>query len=80
MPKMDGIEALTRIKNTKGIRRIPIIILSSSNLESDIDNSFDSGANSYLVKPDILKDLQDMMEITKKFWMDTAELSGGENG
>lgn len=51
LPKVDGIEVLRIIKQTKNLQRIPIIILTSSDAESDIAQSYDCHANSYVVKP-----------------------------
>ena len=51
MPGIDGHEVLKRVKNTPEIKRIPIIILTSSKEEGDRALSYDQGANSYLVKP-----------------------------
>ena len=51
MPGIDGFEVLRRIKNAPGIKRIPVVILTSSSEEGDRMLSYDDGANSYLVKP-----------------------------
>lgn len=51
LPGIDGFEVLRRIKSTPILKRLPVIILSSSKEEGDRALSYDSGANSYLVKP-----------------------------
>ncbi len=51
MPKVNGFDVLAVLKNTPGLRRIPVIVLTSSSEVSDIQKSYDLGANSYLVKP-----------------------------
>lgn len=51
MPKVDGIEVLKRIKADRRTRAIPVVMLTSSNQESDLVRSYDLGVNSYLVKP-----------------------------
>lgn len=51
LPGMDGFEVLRQIKSTPLIKRIPVIILTSSKEEGDRTLSYDIGANSYLVKP-----------------------------
>ncbi len=51
MPGVDGFEVLRRVKSTPIIRRIPVIILTSSKEEADRALSYDIGTNSYLVKP-----------------------------
>jgi two-component system response regulator len=51
MPKVDGIEVLRRMKADSRTRSIPVVMLTSSNEESDLVRSYDLGVNSYLVKP-----------------------------
>jgi two-component system response regulator len=51
LPKIDGLEALTRIKNDPRTRKIPVVVLTSSKEQSDVLKSYDLGVNSYIVKP-----------------------------
>jgi two-component system, response regulator len=51
LPKVDGLEVLKRIKSDKRAKIIPVIVLTSSNEESDIIESYKLGVNSYIVKP-----------------------------
>lgn len=51
MPKVDGIEVLTRLKSEPATKSIPVIILTSSNEDPDIERCYELGANSYVVKP-----------------------------
>jgi len=51
MPKVDGIEVLRRLKADAATRSIPVVIMTSSNEESDVIESYKLGANSYIVKP-----------------------------
>jgi CheY-like chemotaxis protein len=51
MPKVDGIEVLRKMKADSRTRSIPVVMLTSSNEESDLVRSYDLGVNSYLVKP-----------------------------
>ncbi len=51
MPGIDGHEVLRRIKGAEKLKRLPVIILTSSSDEGDRAMSYDNGANSYLVKP-----------------------------
>lgn len=51
MPRVDGIEVLKAIKADESTRRIPVVIMTSSQEESDMVKSYDLGANSYVVKP-----------------------------
>jgi CheY-like chemotaxis protein len=69
LPRMDGRTLLRRIKTTPEFRSIPVIVLSSSNLPTDIRESYDMAASCYIVKP---KDLGGFFEVGKNlrdFWL-----------
>jgi two-component system, response regulator len=51
LPKMDGIEVLSRIKNDERTRHIPVVMLTSSQEERDVLDTYNLGVNSYIVKP-----------------------------
>jgi two-component system response regulator len=51
MPRVDGIEVLRQIKADERTRVIPVVVMTSSNQESDVTESYRLGANSYIVKP-----------------------------
>jgi CheY-like chemotaxis protein len=51
LPKVDGVEVLKQIKDSKDLRRIPVVILTSSDAEEDLAGAYENHANSYLVKP-----------------------------
>ena len=51
LPKVDGLEVLTQIRQEPRIKRLPVVILTSSNTEVDVAKSYDLGANSYIRKP-----------------------------
>jgi len=51
LPKVDGRDVLKSIKSTPHLRRIPVVILSTSEAELDINNAYDAHANSYITKP-----------------------------
>ena len=51
MPKMSGLEVLQQIKTDERLRSIPVIMLTSSDRSKDIDEAYQKGANSYIVKP-----------------------------
>ena len=77
MPKLDGLKVLEILKANERLRIIPIIILSSS--KTDINSSYHKGANSYIVKPNIYGEMQEIMGKMKKFWFEAAELPGENN-
>ncbi|HEY1589523.1 MAG TPA: response regulator, partial [Rhodanobacter sp.] len=51
MPRMNGLDVLTHMRKDERMRRIPVVILSSSREESDLARSWDLGANAYVIKP-----------------------------
>jgi len=51
LPKVDGLEVLKRIKTDEFTRMIPVVVLTSSREDPDINQSYELGANSYIVKP-----------------------------
>lgn len=51
LPRLDGLEVLRTIRGLPGLRRIPVVILTSSNEECDLLNGYELGANSYVRKP-----------------------------
>ena len=69
MPKIDGIEVLRQIKADERTRRIPVVVMTSSEEESDVARSYDLGVNSYVVKP---MDFNALAEVTRQagfYWL-----------
>ena len=74
MPRMDGIEVLRNIRSDALLKRIPVVILTSSREEKDLINTYDLGVNAYVVKP---VDFQKFIETVKQigsFWAVINEL------
>ena len=69
MPKVDGLEVLSRIKSDPDLRSIPVVIMSSSDQESDMLRSYERHANSYIVKPVDFKQFTDQVSILGQYWM-----------
>ncbi len=69
MPGMDGIEVLRRIKGMELLKRIPVIILTSSREEGDRALSYDYGANSYLVKPVTFDGFLKVVRQIEQYWL-----------
>lgn len=74
MPRKDGREALKDIREDQRLRRIPIVILTTSKSEDDIYRTYDMGANSYITKPVSFESLVHMVELLGRYWLDTVEL------
>lgn len=69
LPKIDGLEVLKIIKTTPKLLRIPVVVLTSSDAESDIARSYDYHANSYVVKPLEFKKFTQLMKDLGFYWL-----------
>lgn len=69
MPVIDGFEVLRQIKNTPPLRRIPIIILTSSKEDRDRAEAYDTGANSYILKPISFAGFLSVVKIVEDYWI-----------
>ena len=74
LPKMDGREVLTQIKQDDSLKSIPTIILTTSNAETDMANCFDLQANCYLTKPVQLGAFENLVKSINDFWLTKARL------
>jgi CheY-like chemotaxis protein len=74
MPKKDGREALREIKANPDLRRIPVVIMTTSKAEEDIFRSYDLGANSFITKPVTFERLVDLMRTLGQYWIEFVEL------
>jgi len=68
MPRMNGLEVLTRMREDEKLRRVPVVILSSSREESDLARSWDLGANAYVIKPVDVGQFFDAVRTLGQFW------------
>ncbi len=69
LPKMSGLELLTEIRKTKGLEEIPILIMSASQKDQDLQSAYQSKANFYIVKPLIMDHFSVVMTYIEKFWL-----------
>lgn len=69
MPKMSGLEVLKEIKNSNQLRHIPVIILTTSEAEQDVNSAYENYANSYLVKPVEFSKFIELMEEIGFYWL-----------
>jgi len=74
MPKMDGREALQRIKEDPTLVDIPIVILTTSGLDADIIRSYQLGVNSFITKPVTFSGLVEAMNVLGRYWLEIVEL------
>jgi len=80
MPRKSGLEVLAWVRHQPGLKRLPIIVLTSSNQSPDINRAYELGANSYLVKPAGFDSLLDLVKNLDMYWLilnEKPELDGG---
>jgi CheY-like chemotaxis protein len=80
MPKKDGREALREIKADPNLRRIPIVVLTTSREEDDITGSYDMGVSGFVIKPVTFESLREMIKGLTKYWFEIVELPPQRTG
>lgn len=75
LPKKDGREVLKELKADPVLKRIPVIVFSTSNSTHDISNCYELGASCYMTKPQTFKDLVSAIEKIAIFWFNLVEFS-----
>lgn len=74
LPKKDGREVLAEIKQNPDLKRIPVVVLTTSHNQDDVLSSYELHVNCYLTKSRNLKDLFKMVQGIESFWLQTATL------
>lgn len=74
MPRMDGRELLQKIKRETDLRRIPVVVLTTSKSEEDIIKSYDLHANCYITKPVDLDQFINVVKTVEDFWLTVVKL------
>lgn len=74
MPKKDGREVLGEIKSHPKYKNIPVVVLTTSQAESDIDQAYQLGANSFIQKPFKYIDFKSTMEALENYWFKIVKL------
>jgi CheY-like chemotaxis protein len=80
MPRKDGREVLGEIDVDPGLRRIPVVVMTTSRSEEDIDHSYRLGANSYITKPVSFSALVELVQTLTRYWFDTVALPLSSHG
>ncbi|MBL4686390.1 MAG: response regulator [Nannocystaceae bacterium] len=75
LPGMSGFDVLREMKADKKLCRIPVVLLSTSGRQADVDRAYDLGAASYVVKPVDLDVYIETMSVIEAYWMRTVRLS-----
>ncbi len=74
LPKKDGREVLAEVKSDKDLKRIPVVVLTTSNAEQDILKTYNLHANCYINKPVDFEKFFDVIQKIEDFWLATAIL------
>lgn len=74
LPRMDGRELLARLKTDPELRRIPVIVFTSSSAPKDVSRAYELQANAYMVKPLDLVGIERVLRLFKEFWLETVHL------
>lgn len=84
MPKLDGREALAVIKADPELKSIPVVVLTTSSAETDIQTAYELGVNSFITKPVTFGGLVEVMQDFSRYWFEIVELpkhaAAGSNG
>ena len=74
MPRMDGREALAEIKGDRHLRQIPVVVLTTSEAEHDVRQSYELGVNAFVSKPVTFEKLTEAIDVTRRFWLEVVRL------
>lgn len=74
LPKKDGREVLKEIKADPELKRIPVIVMTTSGAKEDIESAYDNHANCFITKPVDLQDFMKVAETLRHFWLNMVQL------
>jgi two-component system, response regulator len=74
MPRKDGREALAEIRSDPDLRRIPVVVLTTSRAEEDILRSYDLGVNSFITKPVTFDSMVETLQTVGRYWFEIVEI------
>jgi CheY-like chemotaxis protein len=74
MPRKDGREALREMKADPALRRIPVVVMTTSRADDDIRRTYDLGVNSFIIKPSAFADLVEILKTLSAYWFETVKL------
>lgn len=80
LPSKDGREVLRELKADPALRRIPVVVLSTSDAPQDIADAYDLHANCYITKPVEMTRFIEVMRLIEQFWLTVVQLPGGHGG
>ncbi len=74
LPRKDGREVIIEMKSEPHLMNIPVVVLTTSDAETDIVRMYDAGVNCYVTKPFGLEQFQNVVKAVEKFWMTVVKL------
>jgi len=74
MPRKDGREALREIKSNTELRSIPVVVLTTSGADTDVEGIYQLGANSFICKPVQFDQLVNLMRLLGQYWLNAVKL------
>ena len=77
LPGHGGLEILAQLKADRGLRRIPVVVLTTSKSQDEIDRCYEAGAAAVLNKPLRLREYRDMLAAFERFWLGHVRLPSG---
>ena len=69
MPRVSGFDVLRWLREQPALKRLPVVVLTSSSQDEDINNAYDLGVNSYIVKPSGLKQIAEVAAQVNSYWL-----------
>lgn len=75
MPRLDGRQVLQEVKNDPDLRAIPVVVLTTSDIEHDVEASYLLGANSFVTKPMDVQDFFDVIRSLENYWFNVVRLA-----
>jgi CheY-like chemotaxis protein len=75
MPRKNGFDVLKEIKDNDVLKKIPIIIFTTSQALRDIEKAYELGANCFISKPQTIEDWTELIEVMGRFWIDCVKLA-----
>jgi CheY-like chemotaxis protein len=79
LPLRNGLELLTQLKSDPELRKIPVVVLTTSAKESDIERAYDLQASGYIVKPLDLRRFVEILQAIESYWVDIVQLPPAQN-
>ncbi|WP_420465910.1 response regulator [Panacagrimonas sp.] len=74
IPRKNGLEVLRAVRQDPGLRRLPVLILSTSRAETDFAAAYDAGANAFVTKPTDWGEFAELARLIRDFWLKVVQL------